>query len=310
MSRPPSGLAPALHFQRGEGGLRLKKVRRTAPPGLKQALVAFALVALTFAALHRATLFVLSWSKLEIRDVRLACTDDAVRADVARRLEGARWGNILLLDLAKVRARLEAIPWVKEARLRKVFPSSLEIGLIPRHPAALLRRAELQAPEARPPQLRRDAVYLVDREGVELERAGDGAAAGLPLLTDDAGFAEDRGEKLRRAWECLDGLAEAERLDVGTIDLTDPANAVLTFRSGPTRVFLGGGGFGPRLADFLKNRDRWTRAFGRLEYVDLRFDDRVYLKAAAPPPAAERGGAAGAASATMATPTAVSKEAR
>ena len=292
MSRPPSGLAPALHFQRGEGGLRLKKDRRTAPPGLKQALVAFALVALTFAALHRATLFVLSWSKLEIRDVRLACADDAVRADVARRLEGARWGNILLLDLSKVRARLEAVPWVKEARLRKVFPSSLEIGLIPRHPAALLQRG---------------VAYLVDRDGVELERAGDGAGAGLPLLTDEAGFAEDRGEKLRRAWECLDGLAEAERLDVGTIDLTDPANAVLTFRSGPTRVFLGGGGFGPRLADFLKNRDRWTRAFGLLEYVDLRFDDRVYLKPAAPPAGAEQGGVAGAAGATMATPTAVSQ---
>ena len=290
MSRPTPGAAPALHFQRGESGLRLKKVRRASPPGFKQALVAFALVAVTFAALHRGTLFVLSWSKLEIRNVRLACADDAVKTDVARRLEGARWGNILLLDLAKVRARLEAIPWVKEARLRKVFPASLEIGLIPRRPAA---------------RLRRDAIYLVDRDGVELERAGDSAGTGLPLLTDEAGFAEDRAEKLRRAWECLDGLAEAERLDVATIDLTDPANAVLTFRSGPTRVFLGGGGFGPRLADFLKNRDRWTLAFGLLEYVDLRFDDRVYLKPAAAA-AAPLGGAAGAKGATIAA----QKEAR
>jgi hypothetical protein len=83
MSRPPSGLAPAAHFQRGEGGPRLKKARRTAPPGLKQALVAFALVALTFVALHRATLFVLSWSKLEIRDVR--------RTFLRRRPPSPRW---------------------------------------------------------------------------------------------------------------------------------------------------------------------------------------------------------------------------
>lgn len=310
MSRPQAGLAPGLQFQRGEGDLRLKKVRPATPPVFKQALVAFALVAVTFAALHRATLFVLSWSKLEIRDVRLVCADEAVRADVAHRLEGARWGNILLLDLGKVRARLEAIPWVKEARLRKVFPAALEIGLVPRQPAARISRAELQAQEARQPQLRRDAVYLIDRDGVELERAEGEAAAALPLFTDEAGFAADRAEKLSRAWACLDGLAGDARLDVSSIDLSDPGNAVLTFRSGPTRVFLGDGGFGPRLDDYLKNRDRWTRAFGLLEYVDLRFDDRVYLKPAAPSAGADRGGAASAKGATTAAPAAVSKEAR
>jgi cell division septal protein FtsQ len=272
MSRSPGGFAPSLQFQRGDGGLRLKKVRRTAPTGLKQALIAFALVAITFAALHQAALFVLSWSKLEIRDVRLTCSDEAVRADIARRLENVRWGNILILDMAKVRSRLEAMPWVKEARLRKVFPASLEIGLTARRPAA---------------RLRRDAIYLVDRDGVELEKAGDGANVELPLLIDEAGFSEDRADKLRRAWTCLDGLSDAERPDVASIDLTDPANAVLTFRSGPTRLFLGDGGFGPRIADFLKNRDRWTREYGLLDYVDLRFDDRVYLKPAAPPAGAD-----------------------
>jgi cell division septal protein FtsQ len=269
MSRSTTGNAPSLQFQRGDGGLRLKKVRRAAPAGLKQALLAFGLVAVTFIGLHEGVLFVLSWSMLEIRDVRLSCPNESVRVGVAQSLEGMRWGNILLLDLAKVRKRLEAMPWVKEARLRKVFPSSLEIGLTPRQPAG---------------RLRRDAVYLVDRDGVELEKAGEGAGAELPLFVDEGAFAEDRADKLRRAWECLDGLSDAERRDAAAIDLTDPANAVLTFRTAPTRVFLGDGGFEPRIADFLKNRDRWTREYGLLDYVDLRFDDRVYLRPA--PPAA------------------------
>ena len=196
----------------------------------------------------------------------MSCADEAVRADVVRRLEGTHWGNILLLDLAKVRGRLEAVPWVKEARLRKVFPSSLPIGIIPRTPAALLRR---------------DAVTLIDRDGVELQTAEPGAFPGLPLLFDGAGFAEDRMDKLRRAWECLDGLADGESLDVESIDLTDSSNAVLKFRAEPTRILLGDAGYGARLAGFLKNRERWTREFGLLEYVDLRFDDRVYLKPAA-----------------------------
>jgi cell division septal protein FtsQ len=267
MSRSPLSGASSLQFQRGDGRVRLKKVRRQAPAGLKQALLAFGLVAVTFAGLHEGLLFVLTWSKLEIRNVRLSCPDESVRAGVARNLEGKRWGNILLLHMAKVRKQLEALPWVKEARLRKVFPASLEIGLTPRRPAALLQR---------------DAVYLVDRDGVELEPAGERAREELPLFVDRNTFAEDRPDKLRRAWECLDGLSDAERLDVATVDLTDLANAVLTFRSAPTRLFLGDGGFGGRLADFLKNRDRWTREYGLLDYVDLRFDDRVYLKSAAP----------------------------
>jgi cell division protein FtsQ len=262
----PASFAPPLHFQRGDNGMRLKKVRKTGSPLFKQAIISFVLAAVVFLSVHEIYLFVITWTKLEIRDVRVSCADESVRADVVRLLEGTHWGNILLLDLAKVRARLEALPWVKEARLRKVFPASLQIGLVPRTPAALLRR---------------DTLTLVDREGVELPTAEPGAFPGLPLLFDGAGFVEDRADKLRRAWECLDGLADAERLDVESIDLTDPLNAVLKLRSEPTRVLLGDAGFGPRIADFLKNRERWTRQFGPLEYVDLRFDDRVYLKPAA-----------------------------
>jgi len=261
----PTSLAPPLHFQRGAGGMRLKKVRRTGSPLFKQALISFALAAVVFLSVHEIYLFVITWSKLEIRDVRVSCVDMSVQADVIRRLEGTRWGNILLLDLAKVRGRLEAVPWVKEARLRKVFPSSLQIDLVPRTPAALLRR---------------DAVTLIDRTGVELQKAEPGAFPGLPLLVDGDGFIEDRMDKLQRAWECLDGLGDADRIDVESIDLTDPSNTILKFRSDPTRILIGNTGFGLRLADFLKNRERWTREFGLLEYVDLRFDDRVYLKPA------------------------------
>jgi cell division protein FtsQ len=246
--------------------MRLKKVRKAGSPLFKQALISFALAAVVFFSVHEIYLFVITWSKLEIRDVRVSCADEDVRADVARRLEGTRWGNILLLDLAKVRARLEALPWIKEARLRKVFPSSLQIALVPRTPAALLRS---------------DALTLIDRDGVELRTVAPGAFPGLPLLVDGAGLAGDRADKIRRAWECLDSLADAERLDVESIDLTDASNAVLKFRAEPTRVLLGDAGFGARIADFLKNKERWTREFGPLEYVDLRFDDRVYLKPAA-----------------------------
>jgi len=262
----PTSVAPPLHFQRRNGGLRLKKVRKTGSPLFKQALLAFGLAAVIFFAFHKSYLFVITWSRLEIRDVRITCSDESVRAGVIRLLDATRWGNILLLDMADVRGRLEALPWVKEARLRKVFPSSLEIGITPRAPAALLQR---------------DAVYLIDRDGVELQKAEPAAFRGLPLLVDGAGFVEERADKLRRAWDCLDSLPDAKRIEVESLDLTDPSNAVLKLRSEPTRVLLGDRSFAVRIADFLNSKERWTHSFGLLEYVDLRFDDRVYLKPAA-----------------------------
>ena len=195
MSRSfPAGFASSFHFQRGDGGTRLKKVRKTSSPLFKQALITFALAAVVFFSIHEIYLFVITWSRLEIRDVRVACADESVRAGVVQRLAGTHWGNILLLDLSMIRGRLEAVPWVKEARLRKVFPSSLQITLVPRTPAALLRR---------------NALMLIDRDGVELQEAAPGTFPELPLLVDKPGLGEDRTEKLRRAWACLDGLAGA-----------------------------------------------------------------------------------------------------
>ena len=181
MSRDfPTGLASSVHFQRADGGMRLKKVRksrlrslqagarRLRPRGRRSSSPS-----------TKSTLFVITWSKLEIRDVRVSCADESVRADVVRPiLEGTHWGNILLLDLAKIRGRLEADPWVKEARLRKVFPSSLEIAPRPPDPG-------------RPPP--EDAVILIDRDGVELEAAPPGRTRACPLLVDEAGFARGPG---------------------------------------------------------------------------------------------------------------------
>jgi hypothetical protein len=141
----------------------------------------------------------------------------------------------------------------------------LEIGITPRAPAALLQR---------------DVVYLIDRDGVELQKAEPVAFRGLPLLVDGGRFVEERADKLRRAWDGLDGLPDEKRLGVESLDLTDPSNTILKFRSEPTRVLLGDRSFAVRIADFLNSKERWTHAFGLLEYVDLRFDNRVYLKPA------------------------------
>ena len=52
----------------------------------------------------------------------------------------------------------------------------------------------------------------------------------------------------------------------------------LTLKGQPTRIILGPERFSEELREYLANKDAWESRGGPLEYVDLRFDDRIYFK--------------------------------
>ncbi|MGL6112155.1 MAG: cell division protein FtsQ/DivIB [Rubrivivax sp.] len=56
-----------------------------------------------------------------------------LRANAAPRLAG----NFISIDLDKARAAFEAVPWVRQATLRRVWPDRLAVRLAEHHPAAL-----------------------------------------------------------------------------------------------------------------------------------------------------------------------------
>jgi cell division protein FtsQ len=83
---------------------------------------------------------VLSWRTLEAMPVeRIVVTGklenlrrDAVRTALATELDG----GLLFLDLGALRARLEALPWVYRASLRRRFPDTLEVNVVEQLPIA------------------------------------------------------------------------------------------------------------------------------------------------------------------------------
>jgi cell division septal protein FtsQ len=252
----------ALHFQRGEGKARLKKDPWRMPARLRQILLTVGLAALSFFALYEIFLFVISWNNLDVKDVQVFCADAAVKSEVARMVGNVRWGNILLLNLSRIRSRIESYPWVKETRLRKVFPASVKIEVTPRVPVALLQG---------------DGLVPIDGERVELGRAVREDYPGLPVLFDAGGFREDRRDKLDLAWSCLADLSAAEKADVEILDLSDPNDVILKFRSDPTRLKLGDGLFARKIAFYRENRSRLANESGPPEFADLRITDRIYF---------------------------------
>lgn len=263
MSREAS-VVQSLHFQRSEGPVRVRKPVRKSPLRFIHILAVVTAVAALFFGITRLYGFLITWDNLAVRSAEVTCPDPAV-GDLVRPLAArVAVGNILLLDAGRIKAGLEACAWVKEARVRKVFPSSLAVDIVPRLPVAILDAG---------------TGYLLGRDNVPIEPARVEDLDRLPVFHDDGMFAADRETRLRLAWACWDDLAPETQARVARLDVTDPADVALTFRDDPVRLRLGTGSFSEKIAEYEAGRVRWTRDFGRLEYVDFRFSDRIYLKA-------------------------------
>jgi hypothetical protein len=256
-------LAEEARFQRGRAGIRVKKTRRTFAFRFRHAAGLLTGAALLFFAAYEIYAFVITWPKLEVREIRTACPDPGVAALAAQAIESRAWGNLLLLDMSLVRAEARSVPWVKDARVRKVFPASLAIDVVPRRAAALLER---------------ETIVLVDEEGVVIEPSSRDARPDLPLFIDRNRFASDGQAKLRLALDCWNDLRPQDRDLVNTIDVSVPADVVVRFRGSETRVRLGDDLFGRRTAEYLAARERWEEAFGPLESVLLGLSNRVVLR--------------------------------
>jgi len=259
-----------MQFQRGERNISIKKPKKRLALKIRHILVSLGCVALVFFGFYKLYLFLITWEDLNIRNIEIACPNEQVRTHIAGLTRGMTWGNIFLVDISKVQKNLAAYPWVKTVQVRKIFPSSLKIDVVARTPAALLKRR---------------AIDLIDGEGVVLEPTDSAAHPDLPILFDAGNFVSDIQEKLHPAWECLRTLSPEDEGTVESLDLSDPANVVLAFRENPTRIFLGADDFARKVAFYRNHKDGWEREYGVLEYVDLRFPDRVYFKTLKTPPA-------------------------
>lgn len=264
--------AHPMQFQRGERKVQVKKPGRKVAIRIKHILISIGCVALLFFAIYKLYLFLITWDNLKIRDIQVACPNDRVRDHVLGMTRNMTWGNSFLLDISEIQKKLASYVWVKDVQVRKIFPSSLKIDIAARTPAALIKK---------------ETVDLIDEENVVLERAEPSAYPDLPLLLDERNFSQDSQEKLRLTWECLKSLSPEDKKRVEFLDLSDMGDVILQFRGSPTKIKLGAGAFSQNLDYYQRNIARWERELGALEYVDLRFPDRVYFKSQGAQPEAE-----------------------
>lgn len=97
----------------------------------------------------------------------------ATRAEVVKdTAQVARGQNLMSANLDAALARTEALPWVADAHVRRVPPSTVVIEVRPRRPVAILAGVS--------------GLWLVDRTGVVIAEAGEESLPRIDMSSDAA----------------------------------------------------------------------------------------------------------------------------
>ena len=222
----------------------------------------------------------LSMPQLRVHHIAVKGAEKLSSGEVDVLLDGLKGDHILSVDLDAYRARLLQSPWVAGASLRRVLPSTIEIAVTERRPMGLARID--------------GRLFLVDASGVVIEENGSQHAQyDLPIIDGLQGDTKQTGFLIdpARAWLAA-RLIDATSADahigprVSQIDVADSHNAVVLLDGDRALLHVGESRFVERITSYLVLAPTLRERLDDIDYVDLRFDERIYVRPRKPPVAA------------------------
>lgn len=202
------------------------------------------------------------------------------RGEVLAIVDGLRGDSLFAADLETYRVKLLDSPWVSDATLRRVLPATIDLRIVERVPMAVGRLG--------------DQLYLVDPAGVIIDEYGPQYVQfDLPIVdglvsTPSAATAVVNPERARLAARFLDALAAAPglRARVSQIDVSNAHNLVVLIDQDPALLYVGDQDFVARLQRYLETAPTLKDQIADIDYVDLRFEERIYVNRKRPATAA------------------------
>ncbi len=218
---------------------------------------------------HRAVAVVVHLQIFSIDHIVVQGNQRLSTGEVLALLDGLRGSSILSVDLEEWRRAVLNSPWVSNAALHKTLPSTVEVTIEEREPLGVGRI--------------NGSLYLVDGRGVVIDEYGPSYAdLDLPIID---GLSADPGQEtsdLNRAMlarRLLDSLRVRNMAgQISQIDVTDSHNAVVLLDGDPTLIRLGDERFVERLQSYFDLAPALRERVPAIDYVDLRFGERVYVR--------------------------------
>ena len=194
------------------------------------------------------------------------------KGEVLAVLNGLRGESLVWTDLDRWRRRLMASPWVRDAALRRSLPSTVEVVVSERQPIGIGR-------------INGDT-YLVDERGAVIDQYGPQYAEldlpivdGLAASPDGGGsmIDEARADLAARVIGAMKTQPQIARR-LSQVDVTDLHNAAVILSGDRAVIQLGEERFLARLQAYLELAPALRQRVSDIDYVDLRFDDRIYIR--------------------------------
>jgi cell division protein FtsQ len=244
--------------------------RRWRPSWWMVARVGAATIVVGF-ALYATIGFVLASEALTVTHITVQGHQRLSRGEVLGLLEGLSGASIVMTDLESWRQRLLESPWVTDASIRRVFPGTLTIVIEERQPIGIGRI--------------KGRLLLIDETGAVIDEFGPNYAdLDLPIIDGlAAGGAENESVDEARAalaGRLMSELAHRPTLagQVSQIDVSDVRSAVVILKGDTALLRVGDERFSERLQSYLDLRPALRERMPDIDYVDLRFDPRVYVR--------------------------------
>jgi len=210
---------------------------------------------------------------LQVEHISVAGNERLSKGEVLGLLEGLRGESLFGADLDSWRRKLMASPWVRDAALRRSLPSTVDVAISERTPVGVSRVG--------------DAMYLVDERGILIDQYGPQYSdLDLPLVdglatpsTDGTSTDTARTELASRIITSI-RTRPALAKKLSQIDVTDLHNASVILSGDPAVIYLGDEQFVQRLQQYVDLASALRERVPGIDYVDLRFDDRIYVRPA------------------------------
>ena len=230
--------------------------------------------ALAIYAAYRAFDLAVSASALQVQRIAVHGNTRLSAGEVQTIVAGLRGTSILTADLPAYRKRLLRTPWVADVALRRVLPSTIDVFISERTPMGLCRIG--------------NQVYLVDRFGVVIDEFGPRYAEfDLPIIdglvrapsSGEPALDERRADLAARVIEAVAARPDlAQR--ISQIDVRNLHDAIVLLDGDPALLHLGEDRFLERLQSYVDVATAVRERVPDVDYVDLRFDERMYVRPA------------------------------
>lgn len=246
--------------------------RRSWRPSWRTAATALLVAVVVAYGVYRASDLVSAAEALTITRIDVRGTSRMSPGEALALLEGLRGTSMVTADLESWRQKLLVSPWVADAAIRRVFPGTVSVVIEEREPLGIGRIG--------------GSLYLIDQRGVIIDEFGPNYAEfDLPIIDGLAAAPSHGGALVDESRAALAGraLSELQRHPdlakrISQIDVTDVRDAVVTLKDDTAMIRVGDERFVDRVQSYLDLAQRLKEQVPQIDYVDLRFDDRIYVR--------------------------------